>query len=131
MRRLLDTYIALWMVTDDPRLSAGIRPLICDPSVDVFVSMASLWEIAIKSRFSDRRRDARFPTVSQALEWFGETGLNILPITTEHIAAVEGLAPVHGDPFDRLLVAQAISEPMVLITHDRKLAPYSELVTVV
>lgn len=131
MRRLLDTHIALWMVTADPRLRADVGSLIRDPSVDVFVSMASLWEIAVKNAFANSRRDSRFPTVAQAVEWFGETALDILPITVGHIAAVEALAPIHGDPFDRLLVAQAISEPMVLITHDKTLAAYSDLVRVV
>jgi PIN domain nuclease of toxin-antitoxin system len=131
LRRLLDTHIAIWAVTLDARLPEETRATIRDPSVEVFVSLASLWEIAIKNAFSKPRRGSTFPSTSQAADWFRQTGLEILPIKESHILALESLPLIHGDPFDRLLVAQAISEPMILITHDRRLSAYSDLVSVV
>lgn len=131
MRLLLDTHIALWAVTLDARLPEETRATIRDPSVEVYVSLASLWEVAIKNAFSKPRRGAPFPSTSQALDWFRQTGLDILPIQEAHILALESLPMIHGDPFDRLLVAQAVAEPMTLITHDQRLSAYSELVSVV
>ena len=119
MRLLLDTHIALWAIVDDPRLAGAARELIEAPSNDVAVSAASLWEIAIKHAL---RRGDMPVSAADALGWFRAAGYVLLDITAEHAAAVETLPPIHADPFDRLLVAQARHEPLRLITHDATVA---------
>lgn len=121
MRLLLDTHIALWALTDDPRLSARARALIEDPANQVAVSAASVWEIAIKHALG--RGDMPI-SGEAALEWFRQAGYDLLPVTPQHAAAVETLPDHHRDPFDRLLVAQAATEPMRLITRDPLVARY-------
>lgn len=128
MNLLLDTHIALWAITDDPKLSQHARELIAKPDNMVWVSAASVWEIAIKRALG--RGD--MPVSSQrALEFFNQSGYQILPIEAAHAAAVESLPAHHHDPFDRILVAQALSEPMRLITHDAKVALYSDAIMLV
>lgn len=130
MRLLLDTHIALWIVNGEPKLSADARDLISDAE-EVFVSAASAWEVAIKHA-QNRNGVSRIAiSGADALAEFGEAGMRLLPITPEHAAYVDRLPPLHGDPFDRILVAQALSEPLRLVTHDRRLAAYSDTVIVV
>ncbi|MDH4449301.1 MAG: type II toxin-antitoxin system VapC family toxin [Rhodoferax sp.] len=125
MNLLLDTHIALWAITDSPRLSAAARELIQSAKSTVWVSAASIWEIAIKHSLG--RGD--MPVSGQeSLQYFKAAGYRILSIEPEHVLAVEGLASHHRDPFDRLLVAQAIVEPMRLLTHDPLVALYSNTV---
>ena len=121
MRLLLDTHIALWALTDDPRLSADARALIEAPSNQVAVSAASVWEIAIKHALG--RGDMPI-SGTDALDWFCQAGYELLPVTPAQAAAVERLPDHHRDPFDRLLVAQASTEPMRLLTHDVLVALY-------
>lgn len=91
----------------------------------------TIWEIAIKfARARGRPDDLPF-SGTEALALFREAGLDILPVTAEHAAAVDRLPPLHADPFDRMLIAQAISEPLRLVTSDAALKPYSELVELV
>ena len=128
MRFLLDTHIAVWWVTSDPRLPDGARILISDPANDVHVSAASVWEIAIKSALRRGHPDDMKMSGQEALADFERTGFALMPIEPEHAAAVDDLGQFHGDPFDRLLVAQAGKEDMRLLTHDRKLLPYGECI---
>lgn len=128
MRLLLDTHIALWAVTDSPRLPTTARALIVDPLNEVWVSAATVWEIAIKHALG---RDGMPVSGREALHWFGVSGYRELGISSRHSCAVEELPPFHADPFDRLLVAQAQTEPLRLITHDATVARYSELVILV
>jgi PIN domain nuclease of toxin-antitoxin system len=122
MRLLLDTHIAVWAITDDPRLGAVARELIADETHDVFVSAVSLLEIALKRA----RRPESIPiTAAHALLRFEQATYLFLPILPEHAASLEDLPPIHSDPFDRLLAAQALKEPMRLMTRDRTLASYS------
>ena len=121
MRLLLDTHIALWALTDDARLSARARALIEDPANQVAVSAASVWEIAIKHGLG---RGDMPVSGGAALNWFRQAGYDLLPVTPDHAAAVEALPDHHCDPFDRLLIAQATSEPMRLITRDPLVALY-------
>jgi PIN domain nuclease of toxin-antitoxin system len=118
---LLDTHIALWALTDDARLSARARALIEDPANQVAVSAASVWEIAIKHGLG---RGDMPVSGGAALNWFRQAGYDLLPVTPDHAAAVEALPDHHRDPFDRLLIAQATSEPMRLITRDPLVALY-------
>lgn len=123
MNLLLDTHIALWAITGDAKLGRSAKSLIDDISNVVFVSAVSLFEIAIKRL----RRPASLPiSASEALRLFEDAGYSMLPVSASHGAAVESLPLLHADPFDRLLAAQAIVEPLRLITHDRKLASYSD-----
>lgn len=125
MNLLLDTHVALWAITDSPRLSSKARELILSPRATVWISAASVWEIAIKHALG--RGD--MPVSGQeALRYFQEAGYRILAVEAEHAAAVETLPPYHQDPFDRLLVAQALVEPMHLLTHDAQVARYSDAI---
>lgn len=125
MRLLLDTHIAIWVLCDSPRLRDPARGLIADQRNSVFVSAASVWEIAIKHRLNRGGPDDMPVSGSVALEAFLQTGFEILAVTGEHAAALDGLPPIHKDPFDRLIVAQALAEPLILITNDAVVANYS------
>lgn len=125
MRLLLDTHIALWALADDRRLRADARALIADRDNTVFVSAASLWEIAIKHAIG--RSGLPFDAAA-ALGFFAQAGYLMLEVKPEHAVAVEALPPLHHDPFDRMLVAQALTEPMRLITHDAAVASYSDAI---
>jgi PIN domain nuclease of toxin-antitoxin system len=128
MNLLLDTHIALWAITDHPSLSNRAREWIGHPRNTVWVSAASLWEIAIKHRLG---RGDMPVSARQALDYFQRSGYRLLPIEPEHTLALETLPPHHQDPFDRLLVAQALTEPMRLITHDTHVARYSDTIVFV
>jgi len=122
---LLDTQVALWALTDSPKLSHKARELIQSPKTTIWISAASVWEIAIKHALG--RGD--MPISSQdAVRYFGESGYRFLAIEAEHAVAVEDLAAHHQDPFDRLLVAQPLVEPMRLMTHDPLVALYSDTI---
>ena len=121
MRVLLDTHIALWAVVGSKRLAPQAKAAILAAD-EVFVSSASLWEIAIKHVL----RKGDMPMSSeQALRAFNDAGYGLLNIRPEHVLMVEQLAPIHNDPFDQMLVAQAFSEPLTLITRDALVASYS------
>ena len=128
MRLLLDTHIALWAITDDARLPEAAAVLIRDETNAIVVSAASIWEIAIKHRLARGRPGDMTVSGSEAGRYFEEAGYALLPISADHAAAVDGLPPIHGDPFDRLLIAQALHEPLRLLTCDAALAGYGEMV---
>ena len=121
MRLLLDTHLLLWAAASSKRLPREARELMEDDSNDVYYSAASIWEIAIKS--SLRRKDFRID-LPRLLATLPEMGLVELPITAAHAAGVTGLPPIHRDPFDRLLIAQSITEPLTLLTNDALLESY-------
>ncbi|MHB1321829.1 MAG: type II toxin-antitoxin system VapC family toxin [Acidithiobacillus ferrivorans] len=125
MNLLLDTHIALWAITDSPKLSPKARDLIQSPKSSVWISTASIWEIAIKHALGRGDMPVSSP---EALRYFRESGYQLLPIEAEHAIAVEELPAHHQDPFDRLLVAQALVEPMRLLTHDPLVARYSDTI---
>jgi PIN domain nuclease of toxin-antitoxin system len=131
VRILLDTHIALWAIADDPRLPAGARELIADAENAIVVSAASIWEIAIKHALARGGPNDMPISGRDALRYFSSASYELLAITAAHAAAVERLAPRHGDPFDRLLVAQALSEPLRLLTHDEEVAKYSDAIVLV
>lgn len=124
MRILLDTHLLLRALAAPARLPATARRLIRD--ADVYVSAASIWEISIKVALGKLSADPH--EVLGALE---PAGFLSLQVTGEHAARVAGLPPVHRDPFDRMLVAQALVEPMRLLTDDAILGGYGDIVTVV
>jgi PIN domain nuclease of toxin-antitoxin system len=130
VRLLLDTHIALWAVTDDPHLSETARALIVDPANELFVSVAAIWEIAIKHAV--RRRASAMPvSAGTALRDFQAAGFQELDIIPAHVLALEALPRLHGDPIDRIMVAQALSTPLRLLTRDAKVAAYSDTVILV
>ncbi len=125
MNLLLDTHVALWAIADSPKLPQRARDLIQAPKTTVWVSAASIWEIVIKCGMG--RGD--MPVSGQdAVRYFQESGYRFLPIDVEHALAVESLPAHHQDPFDRILVAQALVEPMRLMTHDPLVARYSDTI---
>ena len=131
MRLLLDTHIALWAIADHPNLGERARALIDDPGNQVFVSAVTVWEIAIKHALRPEGPNAMPITGNQALGWFEAAQFDMLPISPRHTAAIDTLPPLHADPFDRLLVAQALTEPLRLLTRDQRVAAYTDLVLLV
>jgi PIN domain nuclease of toxin-antitoxin system len=122
VRLLLDTHVVLWVMADDPSLSPSARATI-GRAETVYVSAVSLWEIHIKAGLGKLSIDQDL-----LLERLTAAGFESLAITWEHADALRQLPDIHRDPFDRMLVAQAISEPLKLMTTDKILAQYSELV---
>lgn len=121
MKLLLDTQILLWAAGDKARLSASARRLLNDDDNVLLFSAASLWEVVIKRSLG---RDD-FKVEPQVLRrGLLDNGYVELPITGLHALGVEGLPALHTDPFDRILVAQAIAEGVTLLTHDEPLARY-------
>jgi PIN domain nuclease of toxin-antitoxin system len=112
-------------VIDSENLSAQARRIMLG-ATKVFVSSASIWEIAIKARLGKLEGDP-----NEFAEAIGQSGFQEIAITARHAAKVYNLPLYHRDPFDRLLIAQAISEPLKLLTADKVLARYSELVMTV
>jgi len=121
MKLLLDTHILLWAAGEPDRLPAEARALIADDANELLFSAASLWEVAIKSGLGreDFVADARLLRRGLLDNGYGE-----LPVASEHAVAVGDLPPVHRDPFDRLLVAQAMVEGVTLLTSDELIARY-------
>ncbi len=124
MRLLLDTPIFIWAITGSSKLKAA-RDLILSAEA-VYVSAASIWEIAIKTGLGKIKGDPR--EIASAIEL---SGFLELPVTARHAARVATLPKHHNDPFDRMLLAQAVSEPLLLLTADRILAQYSDVVQVI
>jgi PIN domain nuclease of toxin-antitoxin system len=125
MRLLLDTHIYIWAVMDSRKLTKAARKLIVDAD-DVFVSSASIWEASIKAGLG--KLDADLNLLVSEIE---ASGFSELPVRAAHAAMVRDLPEIHRDPFDRLLVAQALCEPLRLVTADAHLAAYSNLVLTV
>ena len=122
MKYLLDTQVFLWYLADSRKLPSGPRQRIADAE-EVFVSAASIWEASIKAAIG--KLDADVEALAGEIE---ANGFVELPVTARHAARVATLPRHHGDPFDRLLVAQAMHEPLHLLTSDEALAAYSDLV---
>ncbi len=123
MNLLLDTHLLLWAAAEPQRLSAKARALLLDSANQLVFSSASLWEIGIKSGLErtdfkvDPRRLWRMLLIS---------GYRELPVSSEHAVAVLDLPPLHKDPFDRILVAQARVEGLTLLTADKVMAKYGD-----
>jgi PIN domain nuclease of toxin-antitoxin system len=114
---LLDTHVFIWWRENNKRLSDDARVRIGEADV-VFVSVASAWEAAIKTALGKLRLPERFEAGVEA------AGFEKLPIAFAHAEAVASLARHHSDPFDRMLAAQAMCERLILVSHDRRFAPY-------
>lgn len=119
---LLDTHIFLWWLGDDRRLGAGLRARLAAPDSDVLVSAVSIWEMAIKIVIGKLELPGTDPARLDTL--ISECGFRELAITAAHATAVATLPPLHSDPFDRLLVAQARAERATLVSTDPALVAY-------
>jgi len=128
VRLLLDTHLLLWAAGPSPRLSSQARSLIEDPDNELLTSVASLWEIAIKSAL---KRPGFAVDASLLRRNLLNNGYEELPVTGEHAVAVAALPPIHRDPFDRMLVAQSIIEGIILLTADPTVARYDAPVRLV
>jgi len=128
VRVLLDTHLLLWAAAGSPRLSAEARGIIEDPGNELLFSAASIWEVAIKNGLgrADFRVDPRALRAGLLAAGYAE-----LVITGAHVLAVDGLPAVHRDPFDRLLLAQALAEGVVLVSSDPMVGRYAGSVRVV
>ena len=121
MKFLLDTHLLLWAVLDSPRLPKVARNLIKDSETEPHFSAASIWEIAIKHGQSK----GNFPVNARLLRrGLLDNGYSELPILSDHTVAIDALPPIHKDPFDRLLIAQATVEGITLLTVDSMVAKY-------
>ena len=127
MRLLLDTHIALWAVTAHPSLPARATELILNADA-VYVSAASIWEISIKHAAAPLRMSM---SGTDALKEFSAAGFSLLAISAAHAASVDTLKAHHRDAFDRILIAQALTEPLRLMTHNAALVAYSDIVLLV
>ena len=128
MTVLLDTHVLLWAAGFPDRLSRGTRDLIDDDETELLYSAASIWEVAIKSGLGRADFDVDAGILRRGLL---ENDYTELPVTGAHAAAVDLLPPIHADPFDRILVAQARIEGVVLLTADRILGRYPGSIRVI
>jgi PIN domain nuclease of toxin-antitoxin system len=119
MRLLLDTHALLWWLADDRRLGAQARALIASRDNEILVSSASLWEIVVKIRAG--KLEADFGAIEAAL---GPEGFKRLDISPAHLATLVRMSLHHKDPFDHLLIAQALAEEAVLVLDDRHMKLY-------
>jgi PIN domain nuclease of toxin-antitoxin system len=128
VRILLDTHLFLWTLDDSPKLSRQARELMTASGNECFVSAVSFWEIAIKAAL--RRRDFRLNTAG-LIAAADAAGLKHVPFVAAHAVHVARLPRHHPDPFDRALIAQAVLEPLTLLTHDATLERYGSAVHLV
>lgn len=121
MKLLLDTHLLIWAADSIERVPTGARALMADPENELLFSVASIWEVAIKRGLDrpDFQVDARM--LRRGLI---DNGYCELPILSEHAVAIDTLPPIHKDPFDRLLIAQAMVEGITLLTNDATVAQY-------
>ncbi len=118
MRILADSHVLLWWLENPQRVALPARAAIADPANEVYFSAASVWEIGLKVGKGKLRIDGDFVALLEA------DGFEPLSVTTVHAARTFTLPAIHGDPFDRMLIAQALAEGLVLATHDSVIAQY-------
>ena len=128
MNILLDTHVVLWALTNDPGLSQRAKDLISDPDNEIFYSIISMWEVQIKHMLHPEQ----FTLCGKDFnDYCLRSGYSLLSLKPDHITGLAGLKtindePVHKDPFDRIMICQAISENMIFLTHDSLLKQYEE-----
>lgn len=115
---LLDSHILIWWLGDDPRLPGWARAPLSNPETPCFVSAATLWEIGIKRALGKLEAPTELASV------IGDEGFLGLPISCDHVERAARLPPIHRDPFDRMLIAQALAESLTLVSVDPRFASY-------
>jgi PIN domain nuclease of toxin-antitoxin system len=125
MRLLLDTHVFLWAVSGSRKLKAAARQQMLAAD-EIYVSAASIWEVAIKSRLGKIEADP-----ARLADAIKDSGFIELPVSSRHAARVVQLPLHHHDPFDRLLIAQSLCEPLILLTADETLTQYGDWVSLV
>jgi PIN domain nuclease of toxin-antitoxin system len=122
LKFLLDTHVFIWLAGDNSRLSAEVQTALDDRANEVWLSDASIWEMAIKIQLGKLTFPEPFETkIFEALQ---RTQVAVMPISTRHVAAVSALRLLHRDPFDRMLVVQTQTENCTLVTHDPLMSAY-------
>ena len=132
MKLLLDTHILLWSFFESDELSGPARDLLLDPENTPYASVVSLWEIALKEQ---AHPGSMIISEDMAADLCDDAGFGRWNITSKHVLSLSGLSrrddtPLHKDPFDRLLLAQAKAEDAVLVTHDRRLSEYENVIVI-
>jgi PIN domain nuclease of toxin-antitoxin system len=122
VKLLLDTHLLLWIANDDPKLPAEARAEVENPDAILYFSVVSIWEIVIKNALG--RKDFKVDARVLRRELI-DAGYQELEVKGQHVLEVEQLPTIHHDPFDRLLIAQAITEGIFLVTHDNAIGQYS------
>ncbi|MFM9981259.1 MAG: type II toxin-antitoxin system VapC family toxin [Burkholderiales bacterium] len=122
MRVLIDTHVFLWWVEGERALPAKARAVIANPGNECLLSMASVWELAIKAGLGKLKLS--LPVRRYVVENVAANGFRLLEIGVAHVGRVESLAQHHGDPFDRLLIAQALEEKLPVVTADPVFGKY-------
>ena len=127
MRLLLDTHIAVWALTDHWKLGDDARALITDRSNEISISAVNVLEVGIKHALGRIGPDPMLVSARQFMQLSEGSNFDVLPVLAEHAALAAELPPLHRDPFDRLLVAQAMSEGFRLLTRDKIILGYGEM----
>jgi len=122
MNYLLDTHTLIWFLNGDKKISKTVQSLIENTNNKKFVSIGSLWEMAIKISLKKMEFDGTIPEIIDLIE---QNSFELIPISTAHIAELERLPIVHRDPFDRMLVVQAMVEDLVILTRDENIPQYN------
>jgi PIN domain nuclease of toxin-antitoxin system len=119
MSLILDAHIVIWKLLDHPLLTSEIRDLLSRQTDPMHFSLAQLWEVEIKIT------SGRMPRISDFSTEIAALGLNLIPIEPADVIRAARLPPHHRDPFDRMLIAQALARDLAIVTHDRAFAPYA------
>jgi PIN domain nuclease of toxin-antitoxin system len=122
VRALLDTHTFLWWISGDPHLTSRVRRIISDPSSELFLGYGSLWEATIKIQKGTLKVPGN--SVSFLISEMKANGIGLLPLRLEYLTRLESLPLHHRDPFDRLLVAQALEEDLAILTADNQMRQY-------
>lgn len=127
MTYLLDTHIVLWLVYEPHKLTHEVNELLYDKKQVIYFSSVNVWEVAIKTKLS--KADFRGVQTNELYQSLLENKYLELPVLSQHCLTLDKLPLIHSDPFDRLLISQAISENFTLITHDKDILKYDNLKT--
>ena len=119
MKLLIDSHVVVWWLDEPGKLTAAARAAISNPDHEVFISAASIWELGLKQTKGKLRLPQGYVNLLR------EDGFSFLPITTEHATHSVSLPPHHADPFDRMLIAQAMADSLVLVTRDAIIPLYA------
>ena len=126
MNILLDTHMAIWALLDSPKMTSEAKQLIMDPDNTIYYSVVSVWEVLLKHSIHPENMDFSAAVFSESCK---DAGFVPLELRDKHVITADGFPPEvegHKDPFDRLLLAQAKTENMSFLTHDKRLSGYQE-----